>query len=174
MWYLFCWNFTLLNGNGNWCFLFEGKRKSLVWIHGYEFGCVVVMWTGRRQHRCDILVVVVFSLISGDKYWRISLEMSSDSRSRSRSRSRSPLDRKIRSDRFSYRDAPYRRESRRGFRFLILISYLYISFLMCVGWGRICRCVFFVMHSFYLILLGIFHSIINYYLVSYHYTHRFM
>nr|POE70628.1 dna-binding protein hexbp [Quercus suber] len=36
-------------------------------------------------------------------------------RSRSRSRSRSPMDRKIRSDRFSYRDAPYRRDSRRGF-----------------------------------------------------------
>ncbi|GKV21056.1 hypothetical protein SLEP1_g31082 [Rubroshorea leprosula] len=43
--------------------------------------------------------------------------MSSDSRSRSRTRSRSPLDRKIRSDRFSYRNAPYRRDSRRGFRF---------------------------------------------------------
>lgn len=27
------------------------------------------------------------------------------------------MDRKIRSDRFSYRGAPYRRESRRGFRF---------------------------------------------------------
>ena len=39
MWCLLCWNFTtLLNGIGNWCFLFEGKRKSLVWIHGYEFG----------------------------------------------------------------------------------------------------------------------------------------
>ncbi|XWS62723.1 hypothetical protein CRYUN_Cryun06bG0035400 [Craigia yunnanensis] len=33
----------------------------------------------------------------------------------SRSTSRSPMDRKIRSDRFSYRNAPYRRESRRGF-----------------------------------------------------------
>ncbi|XWS40104.1 hypothetical protein CRYUN_Cryun18bG0111200 [Craigia yunnanensis] len=43
----------------------------------------------------------------------ISLNMSSDSRSRSRSRS--SMDRKIRSDRFSYRNAPYRRESRRGF-----------------------------------------------------------
>ncbi|KVH96640.1 Zinc finger, CCHC-type, partial [Cynara cardunculus var. scolymus] len=41
------------------------------------------------------------------------LEMSSDSRSRSRSRS--PMDRKIRTQRSSYRDAPYRRESRRGY-----------------------------------------------------------
>lgn len=146
MWYLFCWNFTtLLNGIGNWCFLFEGKRKSLVWIHGYEFGCVVVMWTGRRQHRCDILGVVVFPRIIGDKYWRVSLEMSSDSRSRSRSRSRSPLDRKIRSDRFSYRDAPYRRESRRGFRFLILINYLYISFLICRLGKNLQMCFLFVM-----------------------------
>ncbi|PKI54747.1 hypothetical protein CRG98_024849 [Punica granatum] len=45
--------------------------------------------------------------------------MSSVSRSPSRSRSRSPVGRKIRSDRFSYRDAPYRRDSRRGFRFLV-------------------------------------------------------
>ncbi|KAK8568063.1 hypothetical protein V6N12_006630 [Hibiscus sabdariffa] len=44
-----------------------------------------------------------------------SLCVGRDSRSRSRSRSRSPMDRKIRSDRFSYRNAPYRRESRRGF-----------------------------------------------------------
>lgn len=28
------------------------------------------------------------------------------------------MDRKIRTQRYSYRDAPYRRESRRGFRFL--------------------------------------------------------
>jgi cellular nucleic acid-binding protein len=28
------------------------------------------------------------------------------------------MDRRIRSDRFSYRGAPYRRESRRGYRFL--------------------------------------------------------
>ena len=51
--------------------------------------------------------------------------MSSDSRSRSRSRS--PLDRKIRSDRFSYRNAPYRRESRRGFRFLTInLLFIYL------------------------------------------------
>ncbi|KZV26210.1 DNA-binding protein HEXBP-like [Dorcoceras hygrometricum] len=41
--------------------------------------------------------------------------MSLDNRSRSRSRSRSPMDRKIRTQRYSYRDAPYRRDSRRGF-----------------------------------------------------------
>ncbi|KAF5751066.1 hypothetical protein HS088_TW02G00076 [Tripterygium wilfordii] len=39
--------------------------------------------------------------------------MNSDSRSRIRSRS--PMDRKIRSERFSYHDAPYRRDSNRGF-----------------------------------------------------------
>ncbi|RVW36565.1 hypothetical protein CK203_072830 [Vitis vinifera] len=33
----------------------------------------------------------------------------------SQSRSRSPQDRKIRTDRLSYRNAPYRRDSRRGF-----------------------------------------------------------
>ncbi|XP_039019879.1 cellular nucleic acid-binding protein homolog [Hibiscus syriacus] len=40
--------------------------------------------------------------------------MSSDSKSRSRSRS--PMGRKIRSDRFSYRNASYRRDSGRGCR----------------------------------------------------------
>ncbi|KAI3807527.1 hypothetical protein L1987_23457 [Smallanthus sonchifolius] len=38
------------------------------------------------------------------------LKMSSD-----RSRSRSPMDRKMRTERSSYRDAPYRRDSRRGY-----------------------------------------------------------
>lgn len=42
--------------------------------------------------------------------------MASMSRSPSRSRSRSPINRKMRTERFSYRDAPYRRDSRRGFR----------------------------------------------------------
>lgn len=43
----------------------------------------------------------------------------SKSRSRSRSRSRSPRDRRFRTQRVSYRDAPYsrrERDSRRGFR----------------------------------------------------------
>lgn len=60
--------------------------------------------------------------------------MSSVSRSRSRSRSRSPLDRKIRSDRFSYRDAPYRRGSRRGYRFSNFDHKLVFSFSL-LGWG---------------------------------------
>ncbi|GAY32893.1 hypothetical protein CUMW_283940, partial [Citrus unshiu] len=63
-------------------------------------GCMVVIWTGRQQ--LFWCLVVKFLQIGGG-------------RSRSRSRSRSPLDRKIRSDRFSYRDAPYRRGSRRGY-----------------------------------------------------------
>lgn len=46
----------------------------------------------------------------------MSSRSTSRSRSQSRSRSRSPRDRRIRSQRLSYRDAPYRRESRRGFR----------------------------------------------------------
>lgn len=60
-----------------------------------------------------------FFLKSVDLGHNKKFNMSSDSRSRSRSRSRSPTDRKIRSDRFSYRDAPYRRDGRRGggFRF---------------------------------------------------------
>lgn len=54
--------------------------------------------------------------------------MSSMSRSRSpsrdRSRSRSPRDRRMRSERSSYRDAPYRRgdrEPRRAFRFFVFV-----------------------------------------------------
>ena len=39
------------------------------------------------------------------------------------------MDRKIRSDRFSYRDAPYRRDSRRGFRFSDFLN-IYILFLL--------------------------------------------
>lgn len=75
---------------------------------------VVVM---DREEAAAVVVVfcrtVVVGLNSG------YLKMSSDSRSRSnsRSRSRSPLDRKIRTERYSYRDAPYRRDARRGFRF---------------------------------------------------------
>lgn len=57
------------------------------------------------------------------------LKMSSDSRSRSRSRS--PMDRKIRSDRFSYRDAPYRRDSRSGFRFFFPFLTFYLVFALC-------------------------------------------
>lgn len=83
------------------------------------YGCnvgVVVMWTGRRLLPCGVGGSGGgVSQISGGVLIRINLNMSSDSRSRSRSRS--PLDRKIRSDRFSYRDAPYRRDIRRGFRF---------------------------------------------------------
>jgi hypothetical protein len=62
-----------------------------------------------------------------------NLKMSSDSHSRSRSRSRSPGIRKIRSDRFSYRDAPYRRDSSRGFRlFFKLFIFRFLFLLKCV------------------------------------------
>ena len=45
----------------------------------------------------------------------------------SQSRSRSPQDRKIRTDRLSYRNAPYRRDSRRGFRFSDFQPFIIIS-----------------------------------------------
>lgn len=58
----------------------------------------------------------------------IVLEMSLDSRRRSRSRSRSPMDRKMRTQRYSYRDAPYSRDSRRGFRLYGLHSFICLVF----------------------------------------------
>jgi len=51
-----------------------------------------------------------------------------------RSRSRSPVDRRIRSERFSHRDAPYRRDSRRDFRFLFLFSVFFSAA------GEDCNC----------------------------------
>ncbi|KAF9684417.1 hypothetical protein SADUNF_Sadunf04G0116100 [Salix dunnii] len=59
--------------------------------------------------------------------------MSSDTRSQSRSRS--PMDRRIRSDRFSYRGAPYRRESRRGYRvkLCVLMGLEILKFLLLPG-----------------------------------------
>ena len=60
------------------------------------------------------MVVVLFLRTGGGVVKRENLKMSSDSRSRSRSRS--PMDRKIRTERYSQRSAPYRREPRRGFR----------------------------------------------------------
>ena len=65
--------------------------------------------------------------IFADQWWlvfrRRNLRMSSGSQSRSRS----PQDRKIRNDRFSYRNAPYRRDSRQGFRFSDFQSFIISS-----------------------------------------------
>ena len=76
-----------------------------------------------REEAAAGVVLVVFLQIGGACVSGNCLNMSSDSRSRSRSRS--PLDRKIRTVRDSYRDAPYRRERRgfRLFRFLPIISF---------------------------------------------------
>lgn len=43
-----------------------------------------------------------------------------------------PRDRKIRSERSSHRDAPYRRDSRRGFRFLLINFCLLIESFMTI------------------------------------------
>jgi hypothetical protein len=108
------------------------------WEVGVWFGLrmtldVVVMWTGggsgwlcRLWWRWFCWSVVV-------EVKKENLKMSSDSHSRSRSRSRSPGIRKIRSDRFSYRDAPYRRDSSRGFRlFFKLFIFRFLFLLKCV------------------------------------------
>lgn len=42
------------------------KVRGLVWTDGYDIGCVVVMWTGRRHQLCGV-VVVVFLQISGGR-----------------------------------------------------------------------------------------------------------
>ncbi|KAL6213692.1 hypothetical protein ACLB2K_013138 [Fragaria x ananassa] len=65
---------------------------------------------GRRQWWCFSLKSVE---LGHNKKLNISMDSRSLSRSRSRSRSRSPTDRKMRTDRFSYRDAPYRRDGGR-------------------------------------------------------------
>lgn len=111
----------------------RGKVKILFGFIDVDLG-VWLWWTGRRQqlwwwYICRLVVVGVS--------WRKIEKMSTDSRSRSRSRSRSPLDRKIRTQRYSYRDAPYRRESRRGFRFSSFLTiYIMLKFLivqMCMS-----------------------------------------
>lgn len=90
-----------------------------------DIGCgcnvgVAVMWTGRRQWWWWWCFSLKSVELGHNKKLNISMDSRSLSRSRSRSRSRSPTDRKMRTDRFSYRDAPYRRDGGRrggGFRF---------------------------------------------------------
>lgn len=54
------------------------------------------------------------------KVVRMSSGSRSKSKSRSKSRSGSPVNRKIRSERQTFRSAPYGRDERRGFRFFVL------------------------------------------------------
>lgn len=51
----------------------KGKGRGLVWTHGCDLGYVVVMWTGRRQLLCGV-VVVVFLQISGGRYLKYKFE----------------------------------------------------------------------------------------------------
>lgn len=123
-----CWIYSVVLGG---CIMSWRVKYGLDWTHGCGNGC------GCNGQGGGSTVVVVILLCSGGWFEECVFEMSSISRSRSnsRSRSRSPMDRKIRTERYSYRDAPYRRDARRGFRFSVFISFnhcLNICTINCV------------------------------------------
>ena len=115
-----CWK--CLSFNVGVLVIYIWKRKVGIYLDLWIWlgcGCNV----DREEAAAVLLLLLQISVacVSGN-----CLNMSSDSRSRSRSRS--PLDRKIRTVRDSYRDAPYRRE-RRGFRL-----FRFPSIISCSVW----------------------------------------